>query len=68
MNRFDLIKKVKNRRKQLNITLENLAKNSGVSYRTLTRFLAGDDIMMSGIEKITRYLGLDFAGNEEQNE
>jgi transcriptional regulator with XRE-family HTH domain len=68
MNRFDLIKKVKNRRKQFNITLENLAKNSGVSYRTLTRFLAGDDIMMSGVEKITSYLGLDFAGNEEQQE
>ena len=32
--------------------------------RTLNRFLAGDDVKLSTVERITNILGLDFAGNE----
>lgn len=65
MKRQDLIEKIKERKQALNIPLRNLATLSKVSYRTLTRFLAGDDIRFSGVEKITQFLGLDFAGSEE---
>jgi len=64
MTRLEFIKKVSNRRKQLKITIENLAKLSNLSIRTINRLLAGDDIQISTIEKITNTLGLDFAGNE----
>ena len=65
MQKKDLVKRIQARRQVLNITLRKLAILSNVSYRTLTRFLAGGDIKLSNIEKITQLLGLDFAGNEE---
>ena len=64
MTRLDLINKIQNRKIQLNITIENLAKISDIGIRTLNRFFAGDDVKLSTIEKITEKLGLDFAGNE----
>lgn len=64
MNRLDLIDKVQKRRKILSISLENLAKISNIGMRTMNRLLAGDDVKLSTIEKITKTLGLDFAGNE----
>ncbi|MDD5157247.1 helix-turn-helix domain-containing protein [Sulfurimonas sp.] len=64
MTRIDLIKKIKKRKKELNITIENLAKISGIGIRTTNRFFAGDDVKLSTIEKLTSLLGLDFAGNE----
>ena len=64
MTRIELINNINNRKEQLNITLENLAKLSGIGIRTLNRFFAGDDVKLSTIEKITNLLGLDFAGNE----
>jgi transcriptional regulator with XRE-family HTH domain len=64
MTRKDLIDKIHSRRSQLHISIENLAKISGVGVRTLNRFLAGDDVKLSTVEKITDTLGLDFAGNE----
>ncbi len=64
MNRYKLIQKIQNRRHVLKISLENLAKISGIGMRTLNRFLAGDDVKLSTIEKLTQTLGLDFAGNE----
>jgi len=64
MTRLDLINKIQNRKKQLNISIENLAKISDIGIRTLNRFFAGDDVKLSTIEKITEKLGLDFAGNE----
>ena len=67
MNKQDLLKKIKARREVLNITLRDLTSLSSISYRTLTRFLAGDDIRLSSLEKLTQFLGLDFAGNEEVN-
>lgn len=65
MKRIDLITKIKQRRTELNISLENLAILSGLGYRTVTRLLAGDDVKLSSVEQITKVLGLDFAGNEE---
>lgn len=65
MKQQDLIYKIQARRKVLGITLMNLAKLSKISYRTLTRFLAGTDTKLSYVERITQTLGLDFAGNEE---
>lgn len=64
MTRIELINKIQNRKKQLNISIENLAKISGIGIRTLNRLFAGDDLKLSTIEKITNMLGLDFAGNE----
>ncbi len=64
MTKNDLIKKIKQRKKTLGITIENLAKLSGLGIRTLNRFLAGEDVKLSTVEKVTLLLGLDFAGNE----
>ena len=64
MTRIELINNIHNRKQQLNITLENLSKLSGVGIRTVNRLFAGDDVKLSTIEKITNLLGLDFAGNE----
>ena len=64
MTRLELITNINNRKTQLNITIENLAKLSGIGIRTVNRFFAGDDVKLSTIEKITNLLGLDFAGNE----
>lgn len=64
MTRVELINKIKDRKQQLNISIENLAKLSGVGIRTLNRFFAGDNVKLSTVEKITNTLGLDFAGNE----
>ncbi|EHP29212.1 hypothetical protein SMGD1_0685 [Sulfurimonas gotlandica GD1] len=64
MLRLELINKTEQRRKQLNITIENLAKLSNLGIRTLNRFFAGDDVKLSTVESLTNILGLDFAGNE----
>lgn len=64
MFRLDLINKIKSRKQQLDISIENLAKLSSVGIRTINRFFAGDDVKLSTVEKITHFLGLDFAGNE----
>ena len=64
MTRIELINNINNRKEQLNITIENLAKLSGIGIRTLNRFFTGDDVKLSTIDKITNLLGLDFAGNE----
>jgi transcriptional regulator with XRE-family HTH domain len=64
MTRLDLINKIIQRKKELDITIENLAKLCGIGIRTINRFFAGDDVKLSTIEKITNILGLDFAGNE----
>jgi len=64
MRRLQLLVKVKNRRKTIGITVDNLAQLSGVGTKTIMRFFAGDDVKLSTVEKITNTLGLDFAGNE----
>ena len=64
MLRLELINKIEQRRKHLNITIENLAKLSNLGLRTVNRFFAGDDVKLSTVESITNVLGLDFAGNE----
>lgn len=65
MKRLELINKIIERKKQLHITVENLAKLSGVSVRTMNRVLKNEDVKLSTIESITNFLGLDFAGNEQ---
>jgi len=65
MKRLDLINRIIERKKQLNITVENLAKLSGVSVRTVNRVLKNEDVKLSTIEELTNLLGLDFAGNEQ---
>lgn len=64
MTRLELISKIKDRKQVLNISIENLAKLSGIGIRTINRFFSGDDVKLSTVEKITNILGLDFAGNE----
>ena len=64
MTRLELIQKIENRKKQINISIENLAKLSNLGARTVNRFFAGEDVKLSTIERITNLLGLDFAGNE----
>ena len=62
MTRLELIQKIEKRKKQINISIENLAKLSHLGVRTVNRFFAGDDVKLSTIERITNLLGLDFAG------
>ena len=64
MKRLDLIKQIIARKEQLNITIDNLARLSGLGVRTVNRVLANEDVKLSTIESITNFLGLDFAGNE----
>ncbi len=65
MKRLDLINQIIARKKQLNISVENLAKLSGVGVRTVNRLLKNEDVKLSTIENVTSFLGLDFAGNEQ---
>lgn len=64
MTRFELIKKIEDRKNKINISIENLAKLSNLGVRTVNRFFAGEDVKLSTIERLTNLLGLDFAGNE----
>jgi len=64
MTHIQLINKIEARRKNLNITIINLSKLAGLGVRTVNRFLAGEDVKLSTVERITNFLGLDFAGNE----
>jgi len=65
MKRLDLINKIITRKEQLHITIENLAKLSGVGIRTVNRLLKNQDVKLSTVESVTNLLGLDFAGNEQ---
>ncbi|WP_320035459.1 helix-turn-helix domain-containing protein [Halarcobacter sp.] len=64
MIRQELIEKVKSRKKEVKITIEDLAEVSELGTKTLSRFFAGHDVKLSTIEKLTQTLGLDLAGNE----
>jgi transcriptional regulator with XRE-family HTH domain len=65
MKRIELINHIIERKEQLGITVENLAKLSGVGVRTINRLLKNEDVKLSTIEQVTNFLGLDFAGNEQ---
>jgi len=65
MKRLDLVNHIIARKEQLNITIDNLAKLSGVSIRTINRLLKNEDVKLSTVEHVTTFLGLDFAGNEK---
>ena len=67
MKRLDLTNKIINRKQKLHITIDNLAKLSGVSVRTVNRVLNNEDVKLSTIELLTNFLGLDFAGNEQMS-
>lgn len=64
MTRLELLEKVKTRKKDVGITIDNLAQVSELGLKTLSRFFAGHDVKLSTVEKVTQVLGLDFAGNE----
>lgn len=64
MTRLQLLDRVKKRRKEVGITIDNLSQVSHLGYKTLSRFLSGSDVKLSTVEKVTQVLGLDFAGNE----
>ena len=65
MKRLDLMKQIAIRKEELGITIENLAKLSGVGTRTINRLLKNEDVKLSTVEAVTNLLGLDFAGNEQ---
>ena len=62
--RQELVDKILQRKKDINITIENISLLSGLGVRTVNRVFSGDDVKISTIEKITNLLGLDFSGNE----
>lgn len=64
MTRLHLLEKVKGRKENLGITLDNISQLSHLGNRTVARFFGGEDVKLSTVEKITNLLGLDFAGNE----
>jgi transcriptional regulator with XRE-family HTH domain len=59
-----VLERVKTRKKQIGLTLDNISKLSQLGNRTVTRFFAGEDVKLSTLEKITNVMGLDFSGNE----
>jgi transcriptional regulator with XRE-family HTH domain len=65
MKRLELIEQIVARKEQLHITIENLAKLSGIGIRTINRLLKNEDVKLSTVEAVTNVLGLDFAGNEQ---
>jgi len=65
MKRLEIINQIIARKEQLGITVENLAKLSGVGVRTINRLLKNEDVKLSTVEHVTNFLGLDFAGNEQ---
>jgi len=67
MTRLHLLERVKTRRNDLGMTLDNISKLSSLGNRTVARFFSGEDVKLSTVEKITIILGLDFAGNEIVN-
>jgi len=64
MNRLTVLDKVKKRKEAMGLTLDNIAKLSGLGNRTVTRFFAGEDVKLSTLESIIHIMGLDFSGNE----
>ncbi len=64
MKREHLLQRVKTRKEQIGLTLDNISKLSQLGNRTVTRFFAGEDVKLSTLEKIINIMGLDFAGNE----
>jgi len=64
MKRLHVLERVKTRKEQIGLTLENISKLSQLGNRTVTRFFSGEDVKLSTLEKITNIMGLDFAGNE----
>ena len=67
MTRLHLLQKVKTRKEQIGLSIDNISKLSHLGNRTVTRFLSGEDVKLSTVEKVTNLLGLDFAGNEVIN-
>lgn len=67
MTRLHLLQKVKIRKEQIGLSIDNISKLSHLGNRTVTRFLSGEDVKLSTVEKVTNLLGLDFAGNEVIN-
>jgi len=65
MKRLELIEQIIARKEHLSITIENLAKLSGIGIRTINRLLKNEDVKLSTVEAVTNVLGLDFAGNEQ---
>ena len=64
MTRFELLDRVRARKDNIGITIDNLSKVSDLGSKTLSRFFAGHDVKLSTVEKVTEVLGLDLAGNE----
>jgi len=64
MTRKFVLERVKQRKKDIGLTIDNISKLSNLGNRTVTRFFAGEDVKLSTLEKITNILGLDFSGNE----
>ena len=67
MKRLHVVERVKTRKEQIGLTLDNISKLSHLGNRTVTRFFSGEDVKLSTLEKITEIMGLDFAGNETVN-
>ena len=67
MTRLELLQKIKDRRKEIGITIDNLSSISQLGTKTVSRFFTGADVKLSTVERITKVLGLDFAGIEVIN-
>ena len=65
MKRLGLMNQIIDRKEQLGITIEDLAKLSAISIKTINRLLKNEDMKLSTIEAVTNFLGLDFAGKEQ---
>lgn len=64
MKRRDVLQKVIEQKRELGLTIDQLSKLAQLGNRTVVRFLGGEDVKLSTLEKITEVMGLDFAGRE----
>ena len=60
MQLISMLKTVKERKQTLDKTIQNIADESGVSARTVNRFLAGQNIGYKHMEAILLVLKLDM--------
>ena len=66
MQLLSLLVTVKENKKLLNKTIQDISRESGVSVRTINRFFAGDNIGYKHVEAILTSLNLHLTLNKEE--
>lgn len=67
MLRKQLIKQLRHRKNELDITIREISEKSGVSLRSVNRILAGDDVRFSAVEAVIEALELSILINQKRS-